>query len=108
MKGILFETGSDVLVASSHSKLDKVADLMKANPKYNLAIDGHTDNTGGTELNHTLSHKRADAVKAYLVSKGINESRMTTKGFGETQPIKSNDTPEGRTANRRVELIVIQ
>lgn len=108
LKGILFETGSDVLVASSHSKLDKVADLMKANPKYNLAIDGHTDNTGGTELNHTLSHKRADAVKAYLVSKGINESRMTTKGFGESQPVKSNNTEEGRAENRRVELIVIQ
>lgn len=108
LKGILFETGKDVLVESSNSKLDEVAKLLKANSKFKLDIDGHTDNTGGKELNRELSLKRAQAVKNYLVKQGVEESRLNAQGFGDTQPIESNDTPEGRTANRRVELIVIQ
>lgn len=108
LKGILFETGKDVLVESSFDKLDAVATLLKANPKFKLEIDGHTDNTGGSALNKELSLKRAEAVKAYLVKKGIEESRLIAKGYGDTQPVDTNDTPEGRANNRRVELIVIQ
>lgn len=108
LKGILFETGKDVLVESSYDKLDAVAALMKANPKFKLEIDGHTDNTGTKEINKELSLKRAESVKKYLMKKGIEESRLIAKGYGDSEPIDTNDTPEGRANNRRVELIIIQ
>lgn len=104
--GINFETGSDVLNESSFSVLDNVANLMKLNGNYNLIIEGHTDSQGDDALNLNLSEKRANAVKNYLVSKGVETSRLTAIGYGETQPVADNDTPEGRAKNRRVELKV--
>jgi outer membrane protein OmpA-like peptidoglycan-associated protein len=77
---------------------------MKENPEMKLAIDGHTDNVGKDELNQKLSDNRAASVRTYLVSKGVDESRITSAGHGETMPIADNKTAAGRTKNRRVEL----
>ncbi|TNE55272.1 MAG: OmpA family protein [Bacteroidetes bacterium] len=102
--GVQFETGKDVMLESSHTRLDAIAALMKANPAYKLSIYGHTDNTGSHETNMDLSQRRAQSVKNYLIKKGIDAKRMTTKGFGESKPKASNDTEEGRARNRRVEF----
>jgi outer membrane protein OmpA-like peptidoglycan-associated protein len=71
-------------------------------PKLNINVDGHTDNTGKAESNMTLSQKRAESVKTYLVSKGINGDRLIPTGYGQTQPVADNATAEGRSKNRRV------
>lgn len=78
------------------------------NPKLVIEIAGHTDNVGDETTNHRLSQNRADAIKAYLVKKGINESRILTKGFGEKNPIASNDDETGRAKNRRIEILVLE
>jgi outer membrane protein OmpA-like peptidoglycan-associated protein len=75
--------------------------------EWKLQISGHTDNVGDAQKNLVLSKQRAEAVKAYLVSKGVEASRLNTLFFGETQPIATNDTPEGRQKNRRVEMTVV-
>ena len=102
--GINFETGSDVLSASSYEVLDRVVSLMNLNNNYKLVIEGHTDSQGNDDLNMKLSEKRANAVKNYLVSKGVDATRLTAVGYGETKPIADNETTEGRAQNRRVEL----
>lgn len=80
--------------------------MLKDHADLSLTIEGHTDNTGAPEANQSLSEKRAAAVKAYLVSTfGIADSRLEAKGFGASKPAASNDTPEGRQQNRRVELV---
>ena len=103
-KNILFVTGSFKLAASSNKGLNEVAKIMTDNPDMKLAIDGHTDNVGTDEKNQILSDNRAAAVKAYLVKKGIDESRITATGHGETMPIADNKTAAGRQKNRRSEL----
>lgn len=103
-KNILFVTGSSKLQKSSFKGLDDVAKIMSENPGMSLAIDGHTDNVGKDEFNQTLSDNRANSVKTYLVSKGIDESRITATGHGETMPIADNKTAKGRQQNRRSEL----
>ncbi len=89
---------------SSYKGLNDVIQIMKDNPAMSLAIDGHTDNVGSDELNQKLSDNRAAAVKTYLVSKGIDESRITSAGHGETMPIADNATAAGRQQNRRSEM----
>ena len=104
---LLFETGSDVIVSSSYPPLDDLAKIMRNNPKYRLHLEGHTDNVGDDNANMDLSQRRAASVKRYLVSKGVNAANVTSEGFGETRPKDTNDTPEGRTRNRRVEFLLI-
>ncbi len=107
LKGIQFESGRDVIKKSSYGILNNVADIMKENPSYKLIIEGHTDSQGDDAKNFTLSEKRALAVKNYLISKGIDGGRLTSRGFGETKPKKAtNDTSSGRAENRRVEFTV--
>lgn len=106
LQGIQFESGKDVIKKTSNSILDKVVTVMKDNASYELEINGHTDNQGEATKNLVLSQKRADAVKAYLVSKGINASKLTAKGFGETVPVADNKTSAGKAKNRRVEFKV--
>lgn len=101
---ILFVTGSAKLQAKSYKGLNDVIKIMQENPEMELAIDGHTDNVGTDERNQKLSDDRAAAVKAYFISKGIAESRITSAGHGETMPIADNKTASGRTKNRRVEM----
>ncbi|MCB9263085.1 MAG: OmpA family protein [Flavobacteriales bacterium] len=103
-KNIYFETDSDVLKAESYESLDKVVKIMNDYPKSTLDIQGYTDNTGGADHNLDLSKRRAASVKAYLEGKGIAASRMTSNGFGEANPVATNNTAEGRALNRRVEL----
>ncbi|MDP4277557.1 MAG: OmpA family protein, partial [Bacteroidota bacterium] len=107
LQGIQFESGKDVIKKMSFPILNKVVAVMKDNPSYNLEINGHTDNTGDAATNLMLSQKRADAVKNYLVMKGINGTRLTAKGYGQTMPVADNATVKGRAQNRRVEFKVL-
>jgi outer membrane protein OmpA-like peptidoglycan-associated protein len=81
-----------------------VASILMKNPEIEVEVQGHTDNTGIAKYNQWLSEKRAQRVKDYLVSKGVDPSRLAAKGYGLTQPVASNDTEDGRAQNRRVEL----
>lgn len=101
---IFFETNSAKLKAVSHAQLDGLVDILKRNEAVNLTIEGHTDNVGNDDYNMELSQKRTDSVKAYLISKGIPEARLTAVGYGETRPIGDNAKASGRSQNRRVEL----
>ena len=104
MKAVQFELGKATLKSESHAVLNQIADIMKKYPDYHLSIEGHTDNTGSADVNHTLSHSRARACYEYLLSRGVPANRMTHKGFGQTRPIADNSTYSGRTLNRRVEF----
>ena len=106
LKGIQVESGRDVIKTRSYGILNNVVDIMKENPTYKLVIDGHTDSQGDDAKNQILSEKRAAAVKKYLVDKGVEGSRLTSRGFGETIPKATNDTSIGRAENRRVEFTV--
>ncbi|MBK8139720.1 MAG: OmpA family protein [Chitinophagaceae bacterium] len=101
---ILFVTGSAKLQTKSFKGLNEVAQILKDNPGMSLNIDGHTDNVGSDEKNQVLSDNSANSVKAYLVSKGVEESRISAQGYGETKPIADNKTAAGRQKNRRSEL----
>lgn len=106
VNNILFEVNSDQLKESSKLELDKVVVLLNKYSDGIMIIEGHTDNTGNADYNLSLSSKRAERVKSYLVSKGISVDRLVAKGYGHTLPEVSNETEEGRKLNRRVELIL--
>ena len=103
---LLFETGSSNLKADSKVQLDNVAIILKEYPQANVVLGGHTDNTGSADGNLSLSQKRAEAVKAQLVEKGVPETIVRAKGFGQEKPIGDNNTEEGRQQNRRIDLAV--
>jgi OOP family OmpA-OmpF porin len=105
---IQFENNQAILKASSFNALNEVTQIMQASPELNIEIHGHTDSSGSRAYNMDLSRRRAEAVKAHLVSKGIAASRMTTKAFGPDRPIDSNATKQGRARNRRVEFKPVQ
>jgi OOP family OmpA-OmpF porin len=105
-QGIYFDTGSDRLRPESSATLKEIGTMLKEHPELKLAIEGHTDNVGGAPANQTLSEKRAAAVRQYLVDTyQVDGSRLESKGLGQSKPAGSNDTPEGRQQNRRVELV---
>jgi outer membrane protein OmpA-like peptidoglycan-associated protein len=105
--GILFDTGSDVIKPESAPTLRAILALLNDDPGLRFAIEGHTDDQGGPKVNGPLSDRRAAAVKAWLVKQGIEAGRLTSKGLGQSKPIDSNDTAEGRANNRRVEFVKI-
>lgn len=108
LNNIFFESGRSELKPISYVELNKAADLLKDNSTMVIEIGGHTDNLGSDALNLTLSQKRAEAVQKYLVLAGIDEARVKSKGFGETQPIADNNTDEGRAKNRRTEFEIVE
>jgi outer membrane protein OmpA-like peptidoglycan-associated protein len=103
-KNIFFETAKSKLLAKSFPKLNDVVTILKENPTYKVQIDGHTDSHCKDEYNQGLSEERAASVKAYLESKGIDGSRISSTGYGETKPVADNNTAVGRAKNRRVEM----
>ena len=107
LNNIFFETGKSVLLPTSETELDGLIAILNENSGMKIEIRGHTDNTGSEALNQTLSENRSKAVVDYLVTKGINASRLIYKGFGETSPQTTNDTDEGKALNRRVEFRII-
>jgi outer membrane protein OmpA-like peptidoglycan-associated protein len=106
LSDVLFDTGKYTLRPLAREKLAKISGIVLAYPDLRLAIEGNTDSVGSDTMNQTLSEKRADSVMDYLAKESIPSASMTSKGFGKTQPIASNDTAEGRQQNRRVELVV--
>ncbi|MCE9540354.1 MAG: DUF5723 family protein [Bacteroidetes bacterium] len=103
-----FATGKDVIIESSYPSLDELAGLMAKKPNWRLKISGHTDNKGDVVANLKLSEKRAEAIKKYLITKGIADSRFKVEWFGSSKPIADNKTEEGRQKNRRVEMMIIE
>jgi len=101
---VVFKSGSAVLLPQGKKVLDTVVLYLNKNTGVDITVDGHTDNSGNDKINNKLSLKRANAAKAYIVSKGIADARMTTAGFGSKQPIESNKTAAGRKKNRRIEI----
>ncbi|HET6990032.1 MAG TPA: OmpA family protein, partial [Bacteroidia bacterium] len=102
-----FESGKDIIRPSSFASLDELAALMAKHPEWALKISGHTDNVGTPPANMTLSKKRSEAVKKYLVSKGVAADHLKTEWYGQTRPIQPNTTEAGRQKNRRVEMLII-
>lgn len=105
--GILFDVDQTNLKPAAQSNLQNLASSLKKNSETNIMIIGHTDNTGTAAHNMDLSVRRADAVKNYITSNGIDAARLTTQGKGETEPIADNSTTKGRAQNRRVEIVIL-
>jgi len=105
---VMYDINSAQIKSEAHPMLDEAVSILKKNPEIKVEIDGHTDNTGSAVYNMNLSERRAKAVMKYFVDKGVEAQRLTTKGFGLTQPAASNKTKEGRAKNRRVELTPVK
>jgi outer membrane protein OmpA-like peptidoglycan-associated protein len=103
---VLFASGKSDLLPSARERLSQVADVLKAQPELSFTVIGHTDSQGSDEFNRDLSQRRADAVRQYLVSQGVDSSRVRSVGRGESEPIADNNTAEGRANNRRVEIVL--
>jgi outer membrane protein OmpA-like peptidoglycan-associated protein len=106
MSDVLFDTGKYSLRPVAREKLAKVAGIVSGHPGLRLAVEGHTDNVGGEGMNQRLSERRGAAVRDYLTNSGMQPDSVTTIGLGETQPVASNDSAQGRQQNRRVELVI--
>lgn len=108
LTGVTFKAGSAELVESSLHTLNEAIKGLKRNPNAKIEIGGHTSSEGGDELNQVLSEDRANSVRNYMISKGIDSRRLTAVGYGPSKPRASNDTEDGRKQNRRIELTVIE
>jgi outer membrane protein OmpA-like peptidoglycan-associated protein len=106
MGDVLFDTGKSDLRSGAREALSKLTGIVLNYPSLRLAVEGHTDSTGSAEFNQALSEKRADAVRDYLVSQGLDAGTMSAQGLGMNDPVADNKTTEGRQKNRRVEIIV--
>jgi len=106
MSDVLFDTGKYTLKSGAREKLAKVAGILLAYPGLNIEVGGYTDNVGGDSMNQQLSENRASSVRDYLVQQGVAINSVTSRGFGNTLPVASNDSSSGRQQNRRVELLV--
>jgi OOP family OmpA-OmpF porin len=103
LNNLFFDLDKYVIRAESYPELKRMANIIKEND-LRIEIQGHTDNTGSPAYNKELSEKRANAVREYLIAQGIGAAKISIQGLGETQPVASNDTEEGRAQNRRVEI----
>ncbi|MGD8778726.1 MAG: OmpA family protein [Ignavibacteria bacterium] len=108
LNNIFFEFNKSELLPDSFEELDRVYTFLNDNPTVEIELGGHTDNVGSDEYNKSLSQKRAESVKNYLVGKGIDAAKLVAKGYGETKPIETNDEDWGREKNRRVEFTILR
>lgn len=107
LKGdVSFDVDSDVVLPGLYNELDRIAQILVRYPDTNIVIEGHTDSTGSDAYNQQLSERRALSVQRLLVQRGVSEYRISAIGYGETRPVATNNTPEGRQMNRRVEIRV--
>jgi outer membrane protein OmpA-like peptidoglycan-associated protein len=106
MSDVLFDTGKYTLKPGAREKLAKISGIILAHPGLTITVEGHTDSVGGDEYNMKLSEDRANAVRTYLVSQGLDSGTVTAQGFGKTRPVADNSTAAGRQQNRRVEMVV--
>jgi outer membrane protein OmpA-like peptidoglycan-associated protein len=104
--GVLFATGQATILPGAQAQLNQVADALKTQAEHHFTIEGHTDNQGSDAINRDLSNRRANAVRDYLVVRGVAAAAITAQGVGSTRPVADNKTTEGRAMNRRVEIIV--
>ena len=104
---ILFDSGKSIIKRESMGIINEITNLLKDHPEINFSIEGHTDSDGEEAFNQKLSEQRADVVKALLINSGIDETRLKTKGWGESKSVDDNSTPEGKANNRRVEFVKI-
>ena len=103
---VLFDTAKFSLRPAAREKLARVGGIISGHPGLRLEVEGHTDSVGADDYNQRLSEHRGEAVRDYLTQQGMQGSSVTTRGFGKTQPVASNDTAAGRQQNRRVELVI--
>ena len=106
MSDVLFDTGRHTLKPGAREKLSKISGIILGHPGLKIEVEGHTDSIGGPKINQPLSEKRADSVRTYLISQGVDANAITAHGFGDTKPVADNSTSAGRQVNRRVELVV--
>src|SRR5262245_27854217 len=104
--GVLFATGESRILPGAQDQLNKVAEALKTQAERHFRVEGHTDNQGTARVNDDLSRRRAEAVRDYLVVRGVSSQAITAVGLGSTRPVVDNRTTEGRAMNRRVEIIV--
>jgi outer membrane protein OmpA-like peptidoglycan-associated protein len=107
LEGVYFDFDKATIKPEGMAVLDQAAALLQKHERVVVEVAGHTDSVGSDAYNQGLSERRANSVKDYLTSKGVTATRLTARGYGEAQPVASNDTDEGRAENRRVELIVL-
>lgn len=107
LDNVLFDFEAASLRPEANSTVEKAASYLRSNPERTALVEGHTDHTGDAIFNQSLSIQRSESIKNALMSLGINESRINTKGLGENSPVADNGTLEGRQANRRVEVIFV-
>jgi OmpA-OmpF porin, OOP family len=108
LDNLIFELGKSKIAPESYPELDQVVTMLANYPKMIIQLEGHTDFRGDPKLNLKLSQDRVDAVKSYLMSKGVTKSKVKTKAFGGTQPLSRENTEEAHTMNRRVEVRILQ
>ena len=106
LDGLVFESASSELLSPARSILDELAAQLLLHPDVRIAVMAHTDNSGNASSNLELSRERASSVASYLISRGVSGQRLRAEAFGESRPVSSNQTPEGRRTNRRIELRV--
>jgi outer membrane protein OmpA-like peptidoglycan-associated protein len=107
LSGILFDVGKSTLKTGSQASIERIAAVLTQYPQHRILVEGHTDATGGDEFNLQLSRDRANSVRTALVAGGVDASKITAEGYGESRPVASNDTREGRQQNRRVEIVIV-
>jgi outer membrane protein OmpA-like peptidoglycan-associated protein len=108
LRNVFFNTGKWEVKSDSYAELERLVALLNDVPSLQIEISGHTDNVGAESFNELLSQRRADAVVNYLVGKGVDKKRLSAKGYGQSRPVDSNDTAEGRASNRRTEFEITQ
>ena len=107
LSGILFDVGRSTLKAGSQASIERIAAVLTQYPQHQIVVEGHTDATGSDELNLQLSRDRANSVRSALVAAGVDASKISAEGHGESRPVASNDSAEGRQQNRRVEIVIV-